>query len=389
MNNYSTPCYILDKEEVDARVAELNSSIAKYWKNTVVGFSYKTNSLKYIIEYMKAQGFLAEVVSDDELELALSVGYNYGDVIYNGPIKSKKYFRNIITDGGFVNIDSEREIDWLNEINIECSIGIRINFDIEKYCQNESAMGNKGGRFGFCFENGELERVITLLRKNKKINIAGIHLHSSSKTRSVNIYRAICNIAIEIINLYNLKLKYIDIGGGFFGGVEGKPCFDDYLREIDLLLGNAIDKNETTLIIEPGISLVGACFSYHTKVIDIKKTSYATFCISDGSRIHIDPLFHRQSFLYDIKYSGVQQIPLQVISGFTCMEDDRTISLENCVEVKIGDEIRYNKIGAYSVSLAPLFIKYFPEIYVNDKGKFSLIREKWTTKEYLQKQRGI
>ena len=33
--------------------------------------------------------------------------------------------------------------------------------------------------------------------------------------------------------------------------------------------------------------------------------------------------------------------------------------------------------------LTPLFIKYFPAVYIDENGKFELVRKSWTPKEYI------
>ena len=103
-------------------------------------------------------------MSEDEYELAKLVGVTKNKIIYNGPIKTKESFLEAVQNECIVNIDSQREIDWLDEVKEEKkSIGIRINFDIEKMCPGQSQCPNEGGRFGFCYENGELEISIPTL----------------------------------------------------------------------------------------------------------------------------------------------------------------------------------------------------------------------------------
>ncbi len=132
-----------------------------------------------------------------------------------------------------VNIDAEYEIDWLDELfrqteaNYSYEVGIRVNFDLETYCPGQTQCGVDGERFGFCYENGELKRAIERI-ESKGVRISGLHLHKSSKTRMPDIYRAIATVAVEISSAYNLQLSYVDIGGGFFGGLETKPQFSEY-----------------------------------------------------------------------------------------------------------------------------------------------------------------
>jgi diaminopimelate decarboxylase len=265
-----TPYYVIHKEKLDNLMKNLNSALRKYWPNSIVGYSFKTNSLPWIINYMRKAGFFAETVSKDEYQLAKDTAFG-NNIIYNGPVKSKETFLEAIKNGCIVNIDSKREVRWLLEANISASIGVRINFDLEKYCPNETQCGSEGGRFGFCYENGEFADVISAFSETK-VKIAGVHLHCSSKTRSVGIYKAIANICCEIKEKWNLDLDYIDIGGGFFGGVPGKPDFDEYIKDVSLILQQNFDRDKTKLIVEPGMSLIGAPIDYVTSVIDVKNT---------------------------------------------------------------------------------------------------------------------
>lgn len=45
-------------------------------------------------------------------------------------------------------------------------------------------------------------------------------------------------------------------------------------------------------------------------------------------------------------------------------------------------------MGAYTMSMTPLFIEYFPTVVVTDEnGNEEVVREKWTTKEFIQKSK--
>ena len=49
-----------------------------------------------------------------------------------------------------------------------------------------------------------------------------------------------------------------------------------------------------------------------------------------------------------------------------------------------GDQIVYENVGGYTMSLNPLFIQYFPDVYIRRDGKLYKIRNRWTPKEYMQ-----
>ena len=74
----------------------------------------------------------------------------------------------------------------------------------------------------------------------------------------------------------------------------------------------------------------------------------------------------------------------QVISGFTCMEVDRLFIHKDRQELVPGDKIVYENVGGYTMSLNPLFIQYFPAVYVKRGNEMIQVRKKWTPEEYVQ-----
>lgn len=385
-----TPYYVIHKSILDSLYFELKTALDTYWPNYKIGYSFKTNSLPWIVEHMRDLGVYAEVVSKDEYELAKKLNYE-NRIIYNGPIKSKETFLEAVEQGCVVNIDSQREVNWLVEWkksnpgkNIN-SIGIRVNFDLEKYCPKESQCGSEGGRFGFCYENGELSRIIHMLADGD-IHVSGLHLHCSSKTRSEKIYKAIATICCQIIEDYNLSLDYVDIGGGFFGGVIGKPSFNDYIETVAKILNDKCNVEKTQIIVEPGMCLIGASMDYFTSVVDVKDTTYNRFVLIDGSRTNIDPLMSKKSYTHEIVIldNDRETMDRQIISGYTCMENDRLFVAMDEKELKVGDQIIFKKVGAYTMCLTPLFIEYFPDVYLEEDGKYRIVRKRWSADKILE-----
>ena len=383
---FKTPYYMIHEQELDENFKKLKDALEKHWNNYIIGYSYKTNALPWVIKHFDLLGCYAETVSEDEYNLAKLIGVGKNHIIYNGPVKTKDSFMEALQNGCIVNIDSQREVEWLEDIEIENRrIGIRINFDIEKMCPGQSQCPEDGGRFGFCYENGELSKIIKKL-KEKKVKIAGIHLHTSSKSRGLDIYRAIAEIACKVQKEFELDLDYVDVGGGFFGGLPTKPQFDEYIALMENILSTCFDKTKTKLIVEPGMAVIGAPISYVTSVIDVKDTEFNRFVVTDGTRTSIDPLMTKNSYFhsFDIK-SQRDTHPKQVICGYTCMEHDRLFEEKNGPTLQCGDQIIYDKVGAYTMCLTPLFIKYFPEVYVELNGNVKKIRSAWTPNEYVQR----
>ena len=382
-----TPYYLIHQSILEEEMDRLHMALKRHWPNSVVGYSFKTNSLPWVLSFMKAHGCYAEVVSEDEYELAEYMGFSH--IIYNGPIKGKGSFLRACKAGHIVNLDAEREIEWLKEASNSreiINVGLRVNFDLESMCPGEASCGEEGGRFGFNYENGSLRRVADELKKIPGIRLAGFHLHCGSKTRSLNIYRAIAEMACKICVEYGLEPDYIDVGGGYFGGLPDKPQYDDYLNVMSEILSKNFDSKRTCLIVEPGTSLICPPIDYVTTVTDVKKTNRNCFVITDGSRIHVDPLMKKKGYFYHVEpmRSEEETVRTQIISGFTCMEDDRLFRLTDAPALQRGDQIVYEKVGAYTMCLSPLFISYYPDVYLEDKGRITCVRRRWGVKEYVQ-----
>lgn len=398
-NQLETPCYVIHKKELGQGIELLKTALAEHWDHAVVGYSFKTNALPWALAQMKTAGFYAEVVSEDEYDLARYLGFD--QIIYNGSVKGKRTFFHALKNGALVNLDAWRELDWLEESGYKnVTVGLRVNFDLESMCPGETSAGEAGGRFGFSYETGELEAAVRRLR-TMGVKLSGLHLHASTRTRSVQVYRALARMACRLQREYKLDLAYVDIGGGYFGGMENKPKFPDYMKAVREELSAAFAPEKTMLVVEPGTSLITPPVEYVTTVIDCKDTYAGRFVTTDGSRSDIDPLHGKSSYFHKILYQGQsgqhmtelsydvpperKKMEKQVVCGFTCMENDRLFTMEAQAGLCPGDRIVYQKVGGYTMCLTPLFIRFFPAVYVEDNGVCACVREHWTAEDYVRK----
>lgn len=383
-----TPCFIINEYSLKENVTNMHKALKDTWGNYIIGYSCKTNSLPWIMSFLKQEGCYAEVVSDFEYKLAKKIGFTDKEIVFNGPNKGKILFLNSLENGAIVNIDSWREISWLQEapINNLVEVGVRVNLNLEKECPNETSVGDEGSRFGFSLENGDLEKAIITLNSIKNVKVSGIHLHHTAKTRSLKIYRTLARAACKVAQLVDYNLKYIDIGGGFFGGMPDKPSFYEYMSLISNELSKKFDSKETTLIVEPGSALIASPIDFLCEVVDVKDTFVKRIVTVNGSRTNIDPLMIKTNHFFSLDCNSDKNISEQVICGYTCLEYDRIMKIENEKELNIGDKILFNKVGAYSMSLSPLFIEYFPKVYVKkSKDEYICVRDRWDVEEYIQK----
>lgn len=385
-----TPCFMLDEENLKYCISSFQEALGKYFKQHIVGYSVKTNPLPYCLKVAKDSGCYAEVVSYQEYELALKVGFNKKNIIYNGPLKTKETFIDAIQNHAIVNIETWREIEWLDELSHKevYDIGIRININTSKISLEDGTGPDDDSRFGFSYESGDLQKAISLITSKKNVRLVGIHTHKEPKTRSIRFYQRVMNYVLSIIDKYQLQLQYWDLGGGFFGPMPNKPTFDEYAKGFDKVLTKA-NRGGDCVIVEPGSAILSSPFSYICSVIDIKQHDEKIFVTTDGTRNDVDPFFHKVDYFKHIIYnkkSNESELP-QVVGGLTCLEYDRLFTLpKGSQTLSVGDFIVLERVGAYTMALTPLFIHYFPTIYIKkNNGEYDIIREEWQVDDFIQK----
>ena len=388
ISSIKTPCFVLEADKLFQNIRAFKTALDSRFEHNVLGYSVKTNSTPALLDIIKEEGGFAEVVSYHEYKLAMSLGFQSDRIVYNGPLKDQETFLHALQNGAIVNIDTKRELTWLRLLPSDkvYSVGLRVNLNLLKISPEDCKDKEDYSRFGFSSENNEFAEAVNYINELGNVRLAGLHLHRTSKTRSLEVYYNICRYAINVVQQNNLTLDYIDIGGGYYGDMPGKPTYKDYVDTIADSLSPFFDTSKLTLIVEPGNAIIASPLTFYSSVIDTKQIGDNRIVVLDGSRNDIDPFFHKtdyfKSFLTDNQ--NRDKARNQVYVGCTCLENDRLFEMSDYYESQIGDVIRFSFVGAYTTCLSPLFIRYFPRIYVQKGDEFYISREEWTADNYLQ-----
>lgn len=383
-----TPCFIFEEDEFVSNLEGFQRALKKDFSDSDVAYSVKTNALPYILRTVAEHNGLAEVVSADEFRLAEKVGFPISRIVYNGPMKDRETFFFALEHQAYVNIETNRELQWLREYSGEKPqhLGLRLNIDLGKLSPEDAKPGEEASRFGFSYESGDFLRAIHDI-ENIGFAIHGIHAHRTSRTRSLRVYQRIAQYVSTVAHDLNLSLSFVDMGGGFFGNMPGKP---DYQQYADVLRDNLDMVSDVKVIVEPGNALVASPVEFCTSILDTKILGNEKICSCDGSRIDIDPFFHKSNYQYILlserTKEGATPDTTQVLTGCTCLESDRIMSMPG-ESVEPGDRLLFFCVGAYTMGFTPNFIRLQPCVYVRRGDELELIRDAWTTDEWMQKCR--
>lgn len=376
MQKRITPYYLIHSKKFNENCSIVEEAFGSAWGGKVLyGYSVKTNHHPVLLNFARERGWLAEVVSYNEMCYVQKYGFGIGEVICNGPVKGAM-LEEAVKKRYILNLDNMQEIQDLclymkrGKIAVEnLQIGIRVNFHLERECPGETTAGEDVSRFGICYENGDMDKAMMLLRENK-ISVKGLHMHSSTKTRSLGIFSALSKKVVKLAEEFNLSLEYIDMGGGFFGGkvLPGKPLMKEYANTIVSELKEKFDPDKVTLMIEPGASVLATAVDYVADVSNIREVRGERIVTLNGTSLHINPFLSQRnpSFIMENVDRNDITMPVQHICGCTCMEMDRFCSLYGEPEVRRESRFIFHDAGAYTMAFNSNFIVEPPLVYVEE-----------------------
>ncbi len=369
---FGTSFYIFEKNRFTSNFLNYKNTFKKLYPKTEIAYAYKSNYMPILGDCINEYKGMIEVVSDLEYDIALK-SIDAKRIIYNGPVKTKENLYGALRRGSIVNIDSIYEIEYIKELLdedklTEARIGVRINFKVLHY----------RSRFGFNIDNGELERALDSIDRDKRIKLISLHSHFSTKEKSLEIFsirtRQMCHIYKKLCQKYSIE--YLDIGGGFFGEMPDElierfqikiPSTKEYAETISrVLLEELKDQTLPTLIVEPGISLVGNTMTLYAEILEIKKIEGQNIAVCDTSINVTNPTRSTISPSFQIIKKKNSTVNKKVkynysIVGNTCMEHD--IIVDNYLGLcEPGDFIMFKNRGAYSNVYTPPFIMPPPAI---------------------------
>jgi ornithine decarboxylase len=196
----------------------------------------------------------------------------------------------------------------------------------------------------------------------------GLSFHVGSQCSDPTSYGTALKLAGETIEMAGIEPVCLDVGGGFPAAYadQSVPPLEDYMAEIRTGL-KALALNPTVdIFAEPGRSIVADACSLLTQV-QLRKED--RLYINDGiygslsEMVQVDIRFRARVIRLNGDVSDKSQA--FTLDGPTCDSVDvlpGTFDLPT--DVREGDWIEIDQIGAYSNALATRFNGFYPETYV-------------------------
>ena len=374
-----TPFYLYSEQQVKKNYSDL----AKIFKNVnpLICFATKANSNLNIMRILGKLGAGADVVSGGELLKALKAGIKPNKIVFSGVGKTNEELKLAIKKKILlINAESESEAILINaigsKINKIIPIGFRLNPNIDAKTHKKISTGKAENKFGLSIKN--FSSFYKKIKQFKYLKIDAVSVHIGSQILSDTPYKKTLDVLSKVIKDLNIKLKYVDLGGGF-GISYNKKDKQINLKNYAKLVCNFKKELNCNIIFEPGRSIVGNTGILVSKIQYIKKGLNKNFIIIDAGmndfmRTALYDAYH--NIVPIIKTSKKSPEPIEFV-GPICETSCKFSKYKKYQKIKEGDFVAITDVGAYGFSLSSNYnTKPLIAEILASKNNFKIIRKK-------------
>lgn len=388
---YGSPLFVYSERTLVEKVRALRDALAARWPRVQLAWSYKTCYLDAVCRVLHREGALAEAVSGMEVAKARRNGVASGDIVFNGPYKTRDDLRDAFASGVTVHLDHYEELALAeavaDELGVVPAVGLRLNL--------QAGALPRWDRFGFNLDSGQAWDAVRRLVAGGKLRLSGLHCHLGTFILDLDAFRQAATKVAGFANRLRAELGIavdtLDLGGGlasrarlksqFLPSEQVAPSLDQYAEALTDGL-RALDCGPDalpTLLVETGRALVDEAGTLIATVVADKR-------LSDGRRAvvldaGVNVLFTSFWYRHDVVPCGpVSGTPEPtVLFGPLCMNIDVVRDHIMLPPLPPGSRVLIRPVGAYNVTQSMQFIHLRPAVcMISRDGRHAVIRRKET-----------
>lgn len=420
---YGTPLHVVNESRLTETAHDFQESVrSAYPGKTSVHYAYKCNSVPAVIQMIRSAGLKAEVMSEFELDLALSLSQAGAEIIVNGPCKTDSFLRKCLKNRvRLIIVDSLDELKALDQIctaeNKNTDILLRVNPDYTPKGINQGAAtgSRKGCAFGLDLKGGEIAFGLNLIKEMKRVRFLGFHFHIGTGIKDPKDYSKALRCLASLLSWtrsQRLTIKIVDVGGGFasmtsreltsrellvYQGFERLPSgirksseatFRDFAKEISKTILRYFPANELPeLLYEPGRSIVSPNQFLLLTVHRIKdRPGIRKWLITDGGLGTVTmPTYYEYHEVFlcnDVDRPRKEKV---TIVGPVCFASDVVYRNKIMPQVYPGEVLAIMDSGAYFTALESSFGFARPSIVSVNGAAHRLIRRAETFEDMVSR----
>ncbi len=385
---FGTPVYVYDASKIEEKVSSLKNAFSEV--NMKIKYACKANTNLSILALMNKLGVELDVVSPQEMELALMAGFSPDQVTYTSSGVAFEEIEACVSKNVVCNIDNLSSLEIFGQrYGNSVPVIVRIRPNVMAGGNLKISTGHKDSKFGIPVEQVDK---IHELRTKYNLNIVGVHQHTGSDIKDSEAYTEASKIIFELA-LGFPDLKIVDLGGGFkVGYKKGDKIIDinDLASELVPAFKVFCEKygKELELWFEPGKYLVSEAGYLLAHVNVVKNNPSKTLLgLNTGLNHLIRPMMYDAFHdVVNISKPNAVETKTYDLVGYMCETDNIALDRDLPITAE-GDIIAIKNAGAYGFVMASQYnARFRPAEVLVLNGKAELIRKRETFEDIIANQ---
>lgn len=384
---YGTPAYVYDENEIRKNLREFKGSIDEYYGgNGLVVYASKAFCCKEMCRICNQEGTGIDVVSGGELYTALSAGFPAEKIVFHGNNKTYAELEAAVENGvGRIIVDNIYELNTLNKIAAKhgkvAGIMFRIKPGVDAHTHDFIKTGQIDSKFGFALETGEAMEAVKATVGMENVKLRGLHCHIGSQIFDVDPFELAATVMLDLYKKIkdelDIELDELNLGGGFgikYLESDTPRPYADYMAKVSKIVHEHSEKlglKVPFILIEPGRSVVGAAGATLYTVGCVKEIPDIRTYVSVDGGMGDNPRYILYQAEYEIicaNKANEERCETVTVAGKCCESGDLIQEGTKLQKVAPGDILAVLSTGAYNYSMASNYnrIPRLPVIMVKD-----------------------
>ncbi|MBY8985703.1 MAG: diaminopimelate decarboxylase [Candidatus Lokiarchaeota archaeon] len=302
---YGTPIYVINEEMIRKRYRDLKKSLDSLYERNTIYFAVKANSSLSVLKILYSEGASFDCTSTGEIHECFKVGIPPEKIFFTGNMFTNEDLKFAVENNVHINLDSISQLRRLNKVYDDFgfekqAISFRINPEFGAGHHSHTITAGKLIKFGI-LEDQVIEAYS--LAKDLGFKKYGTHIHIGSGIINAYDYEKAVEkyftIVTHLTDVINIKLEFIDFGGGL--GIPYRPeedpldlgIYKDIVIEKFKKLVERGDLGEPRFIIEPGRYLSAESSIILAQINTVKDNGFKKFAgINAGFNTLIRPTMY-------------------------------------------------------------------------------------------------
>ena len=399
---YQTPLYVIDEIGLRKTLTMYQTYFKGQHFESKIVYASKAFLTPAIAEIINAYHFYMDAVSIGDLYIASKANFPMKKIVFHGNNKQIEELEFAINQNvGLIVVDNLVELKTLTKLlqqyHHQQDILIRVNPGIDAHTHEYIQTAKFTSKFGeSIYDEKVIDEMIQIIKESTYLHLQGFHAHIGSQIHELAAYNLeiekMVSFQTKIMNLYQLDLPILNIGGGFgikYHNDEQSLSVEEMMIGISQKLDMVLQDNKRIkkVMIEPGRSIIGPNGFTLYQCSQIKHTYGGKnyLFIDGGMTDNIRPALYGAIYECDIVNKMDMEKTLLVDVVGKCCESGDIIRKDVLIPpFETNDILIVYATGAYNYSMSSNYNNLLKPAVVMVGNKVKVISRKETLEDLMR-----